>query len=165
MSTQKRENRTTPATKTRRPGARCRWQRMSCTERAGDRGRYFPSSIASYFRADADGGTAPLWSIIWSIWAWLATEFLQLDQLPGQLVRPDFTAERTGSPTPPWVSSPPICGKASGAPVSTRSSLPPIPFLPGSSRLHLPLPQDPAAAMRRMERYDGKRDLYFLHAA
>ena len=160
MSTQKREN---------------RWQRKTCTERTiesgnpGDRssssgrsGRAIPcpASIARNFSAIANGGTAPLTSIVWSLWAWLATKFLQSDQPIRQLVQPVLKANRRGSP-------PPGAGRraALGIPASPRSSLPPIPFPSGFAPLHLPLPQAPVGYRHRAERYDGKRDMYFLHAA
>jgi len=46
-----------------------------------------------------------------------------------------------------------------------RSSLPLIPHPPVLARLHPALPQFPAAKGSRTERYDGKRDLHFQHAA
>jgi len=160
MSTQKRENRTTPATKTCRRGPRYHWQRVSCTERAGV--RHYPryAHVARFICAVAGGGTAPLSSILWSAWAWLATKFLQSDHLIRPLVRPGLMADRRGSP-------PPRAGRhaALGMQASPRSSLPHIPFPSGLARLHPPLPQAPAGDHRRAERYDGKRDMYFQHAA
>ncbi len=166
MSTQKRANRTTPATTTCRPGPRFRRQRMSCTERARAWGRILSTRFARFGCAGAGGGTAPLLLIIiWSIWAWLATKFLQADLLIGQLVRLVLSAERTGSPPPLGARRRLNRLAAIGTPVSPRSSLPPIPFPSGFTPLHLTLPQAPDADQRRAERYDGKRDLYFLHAA
>jgi hypothetical protein len=175
MSTQKREN---------------RWQRMSCVERAGAFGnpgdrlsllgrqaRVFPSlaHIARYVCAIASGETAPLLSILWSAWAWfhasdkdlspeapeqLATKFLQSDCPIGQLVQPVIKVNRRGSP-------PSGAGRrgALGMPASPRSSLPHIPCPSGFARFHHTLPQAPAGIHRRAERYDGKRDMYFQHAA
>jgi hypothetical protein len=160
MSTQKREN---------------RWQRMSCTERAGSIGLLDerswslgwresilpePAQVARYVCAVARGGTAPLVSILWSAWAWLATKFLQLDRPIRQLVRPVLAVHRRGSPLPGTRR----CA-ALGTLASPRSSLPPIPFPSGFTRLHPTVPQAPDGLSRRAERYDGKRDLYFLHAA
>jgi hypothetical protein len=180
MSTQKRANRCTPATTTRRPGRWFRRQRLNCTGRRRARGKLFPARYARYGCADAGGVTAALRLTFWSMWAyfhpgdehlspgaaeWLATKFLQADLQIRQAVRLVFTAERTGSP-PSFRTGRPLHWLAAlGAPVSPRSSLPPIPFPSGHSCLHLTLPQAPVAEQRRAERYDGKRDLYFLHAA
>lgn len=162
MSTQKRECRSIPGTEICRRGYRRRQQPLDSAERAGENGTLVSAPFARHVCALAGGGTAPLWSIVWSALAWLATKFLQSDQPLGKRVRPAFEAERTGSPPPP----PSACRLAVlGKPVSPRSSLPPIPFPSGYPRLHVTLPQDPAADQRRAERYDGKRDLYFLYAA
>ena len=165
MSTQKRASRYPPATETCRMGPRFRRQRMSCTERAGGWGNLLATPFARYGCASAGGGTAPLLLTLWSIGVWLATKFLQADLPIGQMVQPAFKAERSGSPPPLGACRPSIWLGAFGASVSPRSSLPPIPFPSGYSCLHLALPQAPAAYQRRAERYDGKRDLYFLHAA
>lgn len=169
MSTQKRENRS---------------QRFQGTERArahgapGDRflslgwnAMKFPLQVhlARYVRAAVNGPTASFWSIIWSAWAWfhprdrdpspgprkLATEFLQSDHHPRQLVQPFFEADHRGSP--------PL--RAARPKASPRLSRPHIPYPSGLVRLHPTLPQDPAGDHRRAERYDGKRDMYFQHAA
>jgi len=167
MSTQKRENRYLPATETCRMGPRFRWQRLLCTERAGGWGTLVPTPFARHSCAGAGGGTAPLLSTfwLWSVWVWLATKFLHADISIGQLVQPAFPAERTASPPPFGACCPQSWHGARGASVSPRSSLPPIPFPSGPACLHLTLPQAPAAYQRRAERYDGKRDLYFQHAA
>ena len=157
MSTQKREN---------------RWHRKSCTERRGvlggqswSRGRTIrndprPSQVARFACAVANGQTAPLVSILWSAFAWMATKFLRSDYLLGQLVRPVLKADRRGS-APPRVPN----RAALGTQASPRSSLPHIPYPSGSPRLRPTLPHAPAGHRRRAERYDGKRDMYFQHAA
>jgi hypothetical protein len=157
MSTQKRES---------------RWQRKSCTERKGvlggqswSRGRTTrndprPIYVARFASAVANGQTAPLVSILWSAFAWMATKFLRSDYLLGQLVRPVLKADRRGS-APPRVPN----RAALGTQASPRSSLPHIPYPSGSPRLHPTLPHAPAGHRRRAERYDGKRDMYFQHAA
>jgi hypothetical protein len=157
MSTQKRES---------------RWQRKSCTERTGVfGGRSWPSGrttrndprpthVARFACAVANGQTAPLMSILWSAFAWMATKFLRPDHLLGQLVRPVLTADRRGAP-PPRVRS----RAAMGTQASPRSSLPHIPYPSGSACLHPTLPHAPEGHRRRAERYDGKRDMYFQHAA
>ena len=56
----------------------------------------------------------------------------------------------------PWLPVPPG---------THRSSPPHIPTLPVRTHLHPTLPQAPAGEVRWAERHDGKRDLYFQHAA
>jgi hypothetical protein len=146
MSTQKREN---------------RWQRMSCTERAGGWVLPRPAHFARYVRSVASGGTAPLLSIFWSAWAWLATKFLQSDRPIRLLVQPVLKANHRGSPPPLGAGR----RAALGTQASPRSSLPHIPFLSGFAHLYPTVPQAPDGLSRRAERYDGKRDLYFLNAA
>ena len=161
MSTQKREHGITPATKTRRQGPRCRSQLTKCTDRAGVGCIPLPAQIARYVCAAAKGRTAPLVSILWSALAWMATKFLHSDHHIGRLVRPVLKADRRGSP-PPWVWLRAALGKQA----SPRSSIPHIPSPSGFARIHLPLPpQAPDGLRRRAERYDGKRDMYFQHAA
>ena len=157
MSTQKRES---------------RWQRTSSSERTGVPGGRFwprgratrndprPTHVARFACAVANGQTAPLISILWSTFAWMATKFLRPDHLLGQLVRPVLKADRRGAP-PPGVRS----RAAMGTQASPRSSLPHIPYPSGSPRLHPTLPHAPVGHRRRAERYDGKRDMYFQHAA
>lgn len=158
MSTQKRASWSLRAAGCCR-GGWFRQQRMSCTERAGGRGSIAPPSMARFGCADGGGVTASLLSILWSIGVWVATKFLQVDLPFGQRVPSASTMERKVSP----LHRPRI--GALGVTISPRSSLPPIPFPTGLTRLHWTLPQAPAAHQRRAERYDGKRDLYFLHAA
>ena len=152
MSTQKRVHRS---------------QRLSRPERAGSGA--FPGShlVARHLWTTAvSGRTAPVWSILWSALAWVATKFLLPDYPIRQLVRPAPKADRSGSPPPPVRSR-----AALGKQASPRSSIPRIPYPSGPVSLHRPLPHGPfgpkapAASRRRAERYDGKRDLYFLHAA
>jgi hypothetical protein len=152
MSTQKREDPSTPAATTGRRGA-WRWQHLSRTERA---------RVARHVCAAAEGQTAPLLSILWSALAWLATKFLQPDRPIRQLARPRLSAEHRGSP-PPLVRSRVSLTKQA----SPRSSIPHIPDPSGLVRFHPPLPQFRTARRggRRTERYDGKRDMYFQHAA
>ena len=160
MSTQKRESRSNLAMSPCRLGLRHCRQRQSSAERTGA-----GAPIARYACAQAGRITAPLWSTLGSIWAWLATTFLLADQLPGYFAQPRFVAELSGSPPVSACRSAARRLAAYGTPASPRSSLPPIPFPSGLTRLHRNLPQAPAAYRRRAERYDGQRDLYFLHAA
>ena len=160
MSTQKRVNWDTPATKTRRRGPRYRSQPIKCTNRAGVGCIPLPGPIARYVYTVANGRTAPLLSIFWSAVAWVATKFLLSDHPTRQLVRPVLMADRRGSP-PPRARSRAALGKQA----SPRSSIPHISYPSGFGRVHPPLPQAPDGPSRRAERYDGKRDMYFQHAA
>ena len=169
MSTQKRENRPAPATRIcrvasrfssaarmRRPGdTRRRRQRPhKGTNRAGARGSMSLALWARNSSAGLGGSTAPHLLIVWSIWCWMATSFLLEDKPLRLPVRPAAKAERPGSP--PFLS--PVCG------LPASPGHPAIPF-PSSHLSLLPrLPQAPAK-IRRAERYDGQRNLHFLHAA
>jgi hypothetical protein len=137
-----------------------RWHRTSGTERAGEGSASGSLAIARHVRAIAGGATAPLVSIVWSAWAWMATNFLRWDFLLRQLVAPARKARLSGFP-PPRVSR----RRAFSKPVSPRSSIPHIPLPIGLACLHRILPQAPAGNHRRAERYDGQRDMYFQHAA
>jgi hypothetical protein len=171
MSTQKRDNGPTPATKTRRQGSRYRSQ-PECTNRAGVGCIPLPAQIARYVCAAAKGETAPLVSILWSALALVATKFLHSDHHIRQLVQPVLEADRRGSP-PPRARSRAALGKQA----SPRSSIPHISYPSGFAGIHRSLPrgavgqrgpvvpQAPDGDHRRAERYDGKRDMYFQHAA
>ncbi len=152
MSTQRRED---------------RWQRTTCTacvRASGGSGDWTwlrewnavghrdPAPVPQAGRADASGVTASP-----SVRAWLATNSLQLDPSFGQLVQQDI---RLGLP-PARAGS----RAATGVPATRRLSLLPISIPPGFVWLHLTPPQAPAATGRWTERQDGKRDLYFQHAA
>ena len=168
MSTQKRVNWDTPATKTRRQEPRYRSQPIECTTRVGVGCFPLPAAFARYACAAASGRTAPLISILWSALAWMATKFLLPDHHIRQLIRPAFEADRRGSPPP---------RAHCRVEVSPRSSIPHIPYPAGHPGLHRTLPQGAAGLRgplapqapdgyhRRAERYDGKRDMYFQHAA
>jgi len=145
MSTQRREN---------------RWQRRSCTERAGAPGPVGPAVIARHACAQATVGTAPLAAALWLPVAWLATKSLQLDCRFLTIVRFRHQDTRRSS-SPPGQKS---C-TAAGTPATLWSSPSHIPSPSGFARLHPALPQIPAGTSRWTERYDGKRDLYFQHAA
>ena len=151
MSTQKRVNRS---------------QLTKCTDRAGVGCFPLPAAIARYVCAAANGRTAPLMSILWSALAWAATNFLHSNSHTRQLVRPVVEADRRGSP-PPQVRRRAALGKVA----SPRSSIPHISYPDGFARIHRSLPhgpigpEAPAGQSRRAERYDGKRDMYFQHAA
>jgi hypothetical protein len=170
MSTQKRESRFSPATRTSRrdprkqnslcgtAGERRRHRRpLRGTERAGARGCESPARFARDVCAGAAGETAPHRSMYWSIWFWMATKFLQEDQPIGLLVRPQSGAELPGSPPARGCRA-----AASGVPASPGH--PAIPFPSSHARLHSTLPYAPAN-VRRAERYDGQGNLYLFNAA
>lgn len=137
-----------------------RWHRLTCMERAG-RGSKFGSLLArQIFRAIAGGTTAPLVSMFWSVWAWMATKLLRSDRPFRQLVTPVRKVRRRGSP-PLGVNR----YAAFGKPVCPRSSLPHSPLPSGIAWLRRILPQALSGTIRQAERYDGQRDMYFEHAA
>jgi len=163
MSTQKRESRTALAIESRRRQFGTPRQRaiyMECAPAAGTR---FPAWDAERFHVAAPSGTAPFMSMVLWVWAWLATKFLHKEQPSRHFVQPVFDAELTGAVPPRRPSQ----AAVRGAPGCPRSSLSPMPVLPGSAPSLLTLPYAPAARQgeHRAERYDGQRDLYFLHAA
>jgi hypothetical protein len=167
MSTQRRANRTTPAIKNDRAGIRCRWFRG----RGGRTGISIPETRTGC--ALASSVTAPLMSIFWLAWIWLhtsdvmsqeaTTDRVATNSLYSDIRFATFTGLGCHS------SSPPLDGAGErrlSVPRGThRSSLPRIPSLPVRSHLRRPLPQAPAGEVRWAERHDGKRDLYFQHAA
>ena len=125
-------------------------------------------------RAESRRLTAPLMSIIWLAWAWLracdeasraavtdrkATNSLLSDRLNETLA---LHSDGSGSAPPGRAHySFPSCLR-----VSHRSSLRYVPnLLPVRAHLHTTLPIAPAGEVRWAERHDGKRDLYFQHAA
>ena len=135
----------------------CRLQRMSRTNRVRERGalndmilseggmqeRSGPTAFMRISHASANGVTAPPWRLA-NADGKGGHRLSAKDDLSVRLVRHGYFPQ--GS-------------------TACRSSLSPISILPGSARFHLTLPQDPAGNCRWAERYDGKRDLHFKHAA
>ncbi len=166
MNTQKRESRQLPAVKSSRWTLRRLRQRKGCMKRAqvqrAEAWGLFGSASFVQYVLRVVGGTAPLLAFFGWLGALVATKFLHPDQPTGQLVQPDFETHRRGSP-------PPVCGPAPGTvrglAAILQSPFPPTPILSGLTRLLLSLPQAPDGLNRRAERYDGKRDLYFVYAA
>jgi hypothetical protein len=154
MSKQKRDNRS---------------QLKRCTDRARVGCIPLPDVIARCVHMAAKGRTAPLVSILWSVLAWVATNFLPSDHPTRQLVRSALQTDRRGSLPPPQVRL--------RVAMSPRSSIPHIAYPAGLPGIHRTLPYGatrpqrllgpkvPDGYRRRAERYDGKRDLYFKHAA
>lgn len=141
-----------------------RWRRTNGTVRAEELEQICSASGTRYSRAVAHGGTAPLMSIVWLAYAWfhliewLVTNSLLSDLCFGMHVRLGIRSV-----------SPPQGGAGRRWEAATqathRSSLPHIATIPARTRLHPTLPQAPAGKRRWAERYDGKRNLYFQHAA
>jgi len=144
MSTQRREDRR---------------QRSSCTEHAKGSGQIWLLFLAWFARAFAAVGTAPTQVASQLHSSWLATNSLQLGHLTTQPVRQEIC--RSSHSAPPLQAA---RRAISGTPATRRSSLPLTPAPSGLVSL-LSLPQNPAGKCRWTERYDGKRDLYFLNAA
>lgn len=118
--------------------------------------------------------TAPLMSIVWFAWAWLrscdeASQVSATDWVATNSLHSDHDKETLASLNSGSGSAPP--GRASAASqaglrASRRTSLRYVPnLLPDRAHLHTTLPIAPAGEVRWAERHDGKRDLYFQHAA
>jgi hypothetical protein len=152
MSTQRREN---------------RWQRTICFACAGLSEKALRSPVARRECTGASGGTAPPGFPTCfhpsdetpspGAPEWLATNSLQLGFRIVQLVLQDL---RHGSP--PFGAG---SGEATSTPATHGIPLPHISFPSAPAPLRPTLPRVPAGACRWTERYDGKRDLYFQHAA
>ena len=139
MSTQRREDRT----------------QRNCTECAKGLGQIWLIVLAWFARAAATVGTAPLQETGWFSTARLATNSLQSDRLFAQLA--SFVSQDIRRGSPPTGTA----NRQAGFRSSHR--LTPIPSALAS--VHPPLTNHPAGKCRWTERYDGKRDLYFQHAA
>ncbi len=157
---------TTPATRTCRRGPWCSLQPTGCMEGEGSlalsssglpgSSLLFSAISAQIDHADSSGGAAPRGFRR----KLTSTDSLQSDYRNTRLDRLVALNIRRGSP-------PSRAGHRAEAVTlkSFGSSFPPIPFSSGFARFHLSLPRVPAALRRRSERYDGKRDMYFQHAA
>ncbi len=181
MSTQRRANRISPATEVDRAGIRRRWFRG----RGGRTGISIPemrtgsllaSAVAPPQRQETvvwgPGITAPLMSILWLAWAWLCSCDEKSQASTFRVATNSLLSDHcfeTFAGLGSLSGSPPRDGAGSRrlpVPQAThRSSLPHIPVLPVRAHLHPTLPQAPAGEIRWAERHDGKRDLYFQHAA
>jgi hypothetical protein len=166
MSTQRRANRTTPAIDDDCVAVWFRWFR-GCGEHAGTSVPAVKTcGILTSLR------TAPLMSIVWLAWVWLKTcdERSQesIDRVATNSLHSD-TCFETFAGLGSLRGSPPLQGAGDrrlSVPQATRMSSPlHIPNIPVRARLQATLPQAPAGRVRWAERHDGKRDLYFQHAA
>ena len=145
MSTQRRENRFSPLAILRRLALRFRRQFTQRSEQ----------SIAAMPRTSTvlvGGRTPPPRFAVRS-----ATNSLHTDQASTPIVWKD---SRSGSPPLAFARCSASFPPASVRPFRLLSSIP-----PRLESLHAASPQAPAGSPRRAERYDGKRDLHFLHAA
>jgi hypothetical protein len=169
MSTQRRENRFIPATKTSRRGPRCRWRHTTRTAHAAATGNSIPGPLARFGSADAHGGTAPPVfldcfrpsdeNLSPGTAERLATNSLLSDCRIVQLVQMFCLELRPASP-------PPAAGLGlRRTPATHGSSLPHIPFSFHRARLHPTLSRVPAGRVRWAERYDGKGNMHLQHAA
>jgi len=162
MSTQRREDRAAPATAAGR-GASWSGSFTRSKDRAGILGSQFPSSAARDLSGNTLSRTAPparFPAVIPAddfrsgIAGQAATNSLRTDCRNQEPVRP----YRFGSPPMRQADLRRSIGEyASGDP---PISLPAV-----SARLHPALPCVPAARRCRTERYDGKGNLHFQHAA
>jgi hypothetical protein len=166
MSTQRRANRTTPAIENDRAGVWFGWFR-GC---GGRTGISIPETRTGSTLASLR--TAPLMSIIWLAWVWLkacdegsrtSTFRVATNSLPSDYCFETFAGLESLSGSPPREGA---GDRRQSIPQATRRSSPlHIPLVHVRVRLHPTLPQAPAGASRWAERHDGKRDLYFQHAA
>jgi hypothetical protein len=157
MSTQRPEARTHLATTICRMLVRLGLQLFRGEGRSNKPEASFRSSPARSFAQDAENQTAPP-----AIPDRAATKSLQPDhtnQQPARLVPMNI---RLGSPPLVQAAFRWHCDDRSR---DRSEGSPPIHLPVVSPRSHRALPWAPAAQCRRTERYDGKRDLYFQHAA
>jgi len=160
MSTQRREDGSTPATKSHRGVPRNRWQRRSCTDRADGLSRIWLGFVAWFARAIATVGTAPPEETAGFLQDWAATNSLQSDHSTTQLVRQDF--RRISRSAPPHRAG---LSALTGTPATRRSSVPLTPSTAVLVSVRPSWPNHPAGQCRWTERYDGQRNLHFLYAA
>ena len=162
MSTQRRASRTTAAIEADRAGIRHRWFQIS--------ERCRPQRQRAV--AGDPGMMAPLMSIVWLAWAWLlsfggspteAVDRVATNALPSDCHNDSLAWHDSRSGSPPTLKA--GVPRPSAPRVAHRSSLKHVPLLPVRTDLHSTLPIAPAGEDRWAERHDGKRDLYFQHAA
>ena len=121
-------------------------------------------------RATARGATALLMSIVWLAWAWFHSS--DKDQSPeGWMATNPLRSDHRNGVIAGLIShcsSPPKSGINRSATVVTashRSIVPHIPIPSARTRTRRTLPQATAGQSRWAERYDGKGNLHFEHAA
>lgn len=154
MSTQRRDGRSAPTTETGRRGMRHGSRLALCKDlanRANRLGQANAESLKWDFPASAPSLTA----------------YLPAVAAPGTLQHDTRSDARNGQPVRFFCpGSPPLKQTAARRPVFDRLiGYPPIPTPAVFARVHPTLPHVPAALGCRTERYDGKGNLYFKHAA
>jgi hypothetical protein len=172
MSTQRREDRGAPTTKIRWQERRSRLRLAICADRAGSLGNEFPTSPARSFPASVARRTAPPVDTVPYPNPQEAQQQSWVAGFPGMAatnsLRSDHPTQQHAWPVQLNIrfGSPPLRQAAARRPLcSLPSGVPPIHFPAVSARLHPTLPRVPAAKRCWTERYDGKRDLHFKHAA
>jgi hypothetical protein len=175
MSTQRREDGSTPVANTHRGFPRNRWQRRSCMDRADGLSRIWLGFVAWFARAIATVGTAPPKETAGFPEVCFppsdddlspgapelsATNSLQSDHSTTQLVRQDF--RRISRSAPPHRAG---LSALTGIPATRRSSVPLTPSTAVLVSVPPSWPNHPAGECRWTERYDGQRNLHFLNAA
>jgi hypothetical protein len=142
-----------------------REDRRRSTEVARELGYFWLVFIAQFIRRMAAVGTAPLHAATPLREARLATNSLQSGHLNPKLVRQELCRVlRTAAPiraADRAVHGTPATRRSWTDRFILRLTLAPSVL----ERLHPCLPHHPAGQCRWTERYDGKRDLYLLHAA
>src|SRR5580658_2044922 len=153
MSTQRRNGRATLAMKIRRMVAWLGSRPFRVGIRASKLEVKFPCLPAQSLTRNAERRKAPPERPVNA-----ATNSLQTDLSSLHALKHVGVSLRLGSPPSEW------CAECTSL---CRSSLDlsAILFPAVISRFHRAIPWAPAAKRRRTERYDGKRDLYFQHAA
>jgi hypothetical protein len=127
------------------------WRRLNDTACAENREQLEVARTALQSSSSAKHRTAPHWE---------ATNSLQLDSCISRHFELVAQEIRRGLP-PVWEAGHTVTSLTG----NRRSSLPLYPHPPVLENFHPTLPQFPAAYRSRTERYDGKRDLHFQHAA
>jgi hypothetical protein len=158
MSTQRREDRSAPATKMCSWGHGIRWQCTNCAKRTAGERDFIPARVVRHVRAIASAETARPFNL-----ATTATTSLPVDRfhrlfvwsvrLEVQDIRGWTSPEESGSSV------------ANSRRATRRRSLPRIPIPSDFAFFRQALPQDPVGDSRWAERYDGKGNLHFKHAA
>ena len=147
------------------------YRRRHCARRKEALEQLSSASETRIDRADASGGTALLMSIFWLTWASLPTSDFELsptEWMATNSLRSDYRNGIHARLKSLCRSLPPHGANRHSATANTarhRLLIPEIPILPACTRLHRTSPQAPAGQSRWAERYDGKGNLHFKHAA
>ena len=169
MSTQRRAHRTTPTTNSQRE---LRFRRNPEHLGGAEMRELLSALYAHLAHVRSGGGTASIMSILWLAWERLfwsdETSHEAARRVATESLLPDHRSETLAGLGLRRNTTPPcgVRGPSESIPrVIPRSSLQHIPNRPARTRLHTTLPHAPVGKVRWAERHDGKRDLYFQHAA